>query len=167
MIIAFKDKYRPFSNFWILRNGVTIPPIANKEWHPDLTIYNSVENAFQAAKTLDYDQRDLIARMPPNEAKTYAYQLMLRNDWEQIKVGIMINLVKQKFDNSTVLRMLLVNSGDEEIIEGNNWHDNEWGVCYCGVCQNDRKYVLLESHNKLGKILMNLRGLYKTQLGIL
>ena len=41
-------------------------------------------------------------------------------------------------------------TGDAELIEGNTWHDNYWGVCSCSKCNGRGK-------NRLGKLLMKVR----------
>ena len=45
---------------------------------------------------------------------------------------------------------MLLATGGEELIEGNWWHDNFFGVCTCGPCDGKGK-------NNLGKILMRVR----------
>ena len=44
------------------------------------------------------------------------------------------------------LKEKLLSSGSVHLIEGNDWNDREWGVCNG------------EGKNKLGKILMRIRG---------
>ena len=44
-------------------------------------------------------------------------------------------------------------TGDKYLTEGNNWHDNYWGVCKC----NSSKCLDKVGRNKLGKILMQIR----------
>ena len=45
----------------------------------------------------------------------------------------------------------LLATGDELLVEGNYWHDNYFGFCYCEKCSQ------LPKHNQLGKILMRIR----------
>ena len=56
----------------------------------------------------------------------------------------------EKFKDPDLKRML-IETGDEELIEGNNWHDNFFGSCYCDRCGN-------KGENNLGKILMKIRN---------
>lgn len=70
--------------------------------------------------------------------------MITRPDWNKVKKRIMANILDIKFSDP-VLRQLLDDTGDAEIIEGNSWGDTYWGVCR-GVGQNN-----------LGKILMNIR----------
>jgi len=45
---------------------------------------------------------------------------------------------------------MLLQTGDEELIEGNKWGDRFWGVCKG------------KGKNNLGKILMKIRDVYKS-----
>lgn len=47
----------------------------------------------------------------------------LRSDWESVKISIMKNIVTLKFLQHPVLAKKLLNTGDQELIEGNNWND--------------------------------------------
>ncbi len=107
--------------------------------------YSSVENAYQSAKTLDVDQRLLISNMTASESKKYSKNLVIREDWENIKYFIMFDLVFQKFYKNYDLMNKLLLTGDSYIEESNWWGDIVWGVCN-GV-----------GENKLGKILMQVR----------
>lgn len=81
-------------------------------------IYSSVENAFQAAKTLDLIERRPFENCTAREAKKLGKKVKLRSDWENVKVKIMCNLVFQKFNNSEYLRTRLLIVQDK-IIEEN------------------------------------------------
>ena len=50
--------------------------------------------------------------------------------------------------------MKLLATGEEELIEGNYWHDTCWGVCNCAKCGD-------KGENRLGKLLMEVRTLYR------
>jgi predicted NAD-dependent protein-ADP-ribosyltransferase YbiA (DUF1768 family) len=62
----------------------------------------------------------------------------------------MLYIIRNKFSDK-YMSDLLLNTGDEELIEGNYWHDNYWGNCTCSKCKD------IEGQNKLGKILMKVR----------
>ena len=81
-------------------------------------IYSSVENAFQAAKTLDLEERKQFENCSAKEAKKRGKSVKLRSDWDNVKVKITCNLVFQKFNNSEYLmtRLLIV---QDNIIEEN------------------------------------------------
>jgi len=115
--------------------------------------YPTVEHAFQAAKTFDGDKRAAIAELEtPGKAKRAGRNLQLRTDWEVVKMPIMFELLLLKFADP-VLKASLLETGDCLLIEGNNWHDNIWGVCTCDNCKCTGK-------NTLGTLLMAIRHLY-------
>jgi predicted NAD-dependent protein-ADP-ribosyltransferase YbiA (DUF1768 family) len=64
----------------------------------------------------------------------------------------MEDLVRQKFSLYPTLREKLLATGEEELVEGNYWHDNFWGACSCRKCEGREK------HNHLGRILMKVRS---------
>lgn len=107
--------------------------------------YPSVEHAFQAAKNPDPEYRRSIADVAsPVTAKRMEKKTALRPDWEEVKDGIMYELLKSKFSDPG-LRDKLIATGSAELIEGNNHWDRYWGVCRG------------EGQNKLGKLLMRVR----------
>lgn len=113
----------------------------------DGIIYPTVEHAFQAAKTLDHaDKHRIAAASTPGNAKRLGRKVQLRRDWEQVKVGIMQDLVRLKFTVHQDLRAKLIATGDAELIEGNTWNDRFWGVCRG------------QGRNQLGLILMQVRA---------
>lgn len=131
-ITEFEREYRWLSNFWPV-------PVKYEGFN-----YPSVEHAYVAAKTDQAALRQKIAHMTPGSAKRYGRTLPLRKDWEEIKLGVMRNLLEQKFQPG-YLRDRLMATNDRELIEGNAWGDTYWGVCK-GV-----------GENHLGKLLMQIR----------
>lgn len=114
--------------------------------------YPSVEHAYQAAKTKDMNKRRMIRMAStPGKAKRLGRSFPLRDDWEDVKYDIMLFLVIQKFQQNPDLKELLVGTLDVVIVEGNYWHDNEWGNCYCDKCSG------ILGKNLLGEILMYTR----------
>ena len=133
MINEFKDKYFFLSNFYPA--SVTVDNIT----------YPTSEHAFAAEKTLDMEKRKEIASLPtPGQAKRAGRNLVLRENWEDIKFQAMLVVVKFKFNQHPDLKQKLIDTGDEELIEGNNWGDKVWGV----------DINTGEGDNWLGKILM-------------
>ena len=116
MITSFSGAYAFLSNFYpceVMLDG---------EW------YKSVEHAYQAAKTLNLEERRRIASMPtPGKAKRAGRAVKLRENWEQIKCQVMLQLLRQKFSDAR-LKELLLDTKDAELIEVNNHKDNYWGV---------------------------------------
>ena len=117
----------------------------------DGIIYPTVEHFFQAMKTKDPIQRAEIAAAPtPGKAKRLGRHVQLRSDWEEVKEQIMEDGLRLKFADPELKAKLLA-TGDKYLEEGNTWHDNYWGVCYCIDCQD------IMGKNHLGKLLMKLR----------
>lgn len=116
--------------------------------------YQTSEHAFQAAKAVDEAGRRWVANAEgPGQAKFRGRRVTKREDWEQIKDGIMLEIIREKFSWSSLLADMLLETDDQELIEGNYWGDTYWGVC-AGVGQN-----------KLGKILMQVRQELKNSIG--
>lgn len=135
VIDSFTCEYRFLSNFW--------PATVEHEG----IVYPSVEHAYQAAKTHDTAERRRIAALKSaGQAKRAGRGLRIRSDWESVKVGVMTELVRQKFTNDAELRERLLATVDFELVEGNSWNDQFWGVCR-GV-----------GKNWLGRILMLVRA---------
>lgn len=140
-IDRFRGGFRFLSNFEIVPDGVEL----------DGYRYATVEHAYQAAKTLDAQQREDI-RLAPTAAvaKRLGRRADLRPDWDAIKIDVMHRLLWQKFQDP-LLRTQLLATADVELIEGNDWGDRFWGCTYGG---HDRGWV---GENHLGKLLMALR----------
>ena len=108
--------------------------------------FPTVEHAFQAAKThIRTEKQTIAAASTPGKAKRLGRKVQLRPGWEGIKIQIMENLVRQKFEKHPELLQQLKDTGDAQLVEGNTWNDRFWGVCR-GT-----------GRNELGKILMRVR----------
>lgn len=139
MISSFRDEYFFLSNFY---------PVEIKL---DGIVYPNAETAFQAQKTLDVEERRKFSMLKnPVQAKRLGRKVKLRDDWEEVKLDIMTEVVSQKFLQHPHLIEMLLQTGDEELIEGNKWGDRFWGVC------KDK------GENHLGNILMKIRDAYKS-----
>lgn len=139
-IKGFQGEFRFLSNFVpaeVMMDGIQ---------------YSSTEHAYQAAKTLDPEERLLIQQAStPGQAKRLGKQLKQRADWNEVKDDIMRNLLFQKF-NIPHLKKLLLATGDAYIEETNTWNDTYWGVCRGN------------GQNKLGRLLMEIRAELKALL---
>lgn len=112
--------------------------------------YPSVEHAYQAAKTLNKEEREEIRLLKKASlAKTKGKKVTMRSDWDKVKVSVMADLVRQKFKNEDLKKMLLA-TGDEQLIEGNWWGDIFWGVCR-GVGMNHLGNILMKVREDLRK----------------
>jgi len=137
----FKKKFMFLSNFYKSK-------FKDKEGN----IWPSVEHYFQAMKTNDYKEREEIRVSPnPGSAKKKGRNVKLRDDWDQIKEDVMYEGLYYKFTQNENLRRKLIETGDLFLKEGNYWHDNIWGDCYCQKCEK------IKGKNILGHLLMTLR----------
>lgn len=144
-IVKFSGKYDFLSNFYLC--AVYFESGKSKG-----RMYPSVEHAFQAAKTLDKNERARIASLPtPGMAKRAGRKVTLRENWDYIKFDVMTQLIVQKFSYPELAEKL-IDTGDAELIEGNYWHDNYWGSCSCVRCDS------IIPLNNLGVILMTARS---------
>lgn len=141
MISSFRGVHRFLSNFYPA-------PVLGI----DGTAYPSVEHAFQAAKTTDPTLQNMMRSGTAAQAKALGRTVRLRPDWEEIKVNVMFQLIENKFSREP-LRSQLLATGEEELVEGNTWHDNFWGECRCSSCKGKG-----EKQNVLGRILTAVRS---------
>lgn len=135
MISEFRGKYRFLSNFY--PSPITYARIR----------YPTVEHAFQASKTTDHEGRRRVSILPtPGLAKKAGRRLPLRPDWEDVKLAVMEELLRRKFQDTT-LGLALVGTRPHELVEGNTWGDRYWGI--------DLRTGHGENH--LGLLLMKIR----------
>ena len=115
----------------------------------DGILYPTVEHAFQAAKTTVFIQRIIIAnKKTPGQAKCAGRKVTLRDNWDDIKLYIMKELIILKFTNPK-LKSALLNTKYADLIERNTLNDTYWGICN-GI-----------GENHLGKILMEVREMLR------
>jgi ribA/ribD-fused uncharacterized protein len=116
-------------------------------------IFKSVEHAYQAAKSIILEEKSLFcdSKLSPGQAKRLGKTIKIRSDWEIIKLQIMKDLVKIKFEDSILFSKLQFTT-PAELIEGNYWHDQFWGDCIC------EKHISIPGKNHLGIILMEVRN---------
>lgn len=140
IIDKFKNEYSFLNNFYqssIWINGKQ---------------YKTCEHAYQAHKTLDINVHELIRNSPdPMTAKKLGQAVQVRQDWNDVKVGLMKEFIKKKFE-FPFLAELLIKTGDSKLIYGNTWNDKFWGVCRG------------EGENWLGKILEEVRQELKSKI---
>lgn len=147
VIYEFKGKYRFLSNFFPAK-VMTAKFLEDPSTLNHYLLYPTVEHAFQATKTIHMEERWMIHRAETaGNAKRLGKKVTLRLDWDDHKLVVMTTLIRSKFENST-LRKLLLETGDATLIEGNNWGDTFWGVVKDGHG---------EGLNNLGVILMKVR----------
>ncbi len=140
MISSFTGDYRWLSNFWPVR----ITYLGHE--------YGSVEHAYQASKCADAGDWARFVGITAGEAKKLGRQVRMQADWEDVKLGIMLVLLRKKFARGTALVEKLLTTGEEVLVEGNTWGDRYWGQCPIG-----------HGHNNLGKLLMQVRAELRQQ----
>lgn len=131
-----REEYGEFSNFSY--HGIEM----EGRWYP------TVEHYFQAMKFPDHDHAEKIrSAANPKLAKQLGRtrDVPLRSDWEDVKLDIMRAGVRRKFTTHSKLRTLLIETGEEKLIEAAP-ADYFWGCGKSGSGQN-----------WLGKILMEVR----------
>jgi ribA/ribD-fused uncharacterized protein len=137
MINGFTGRYSFLSNFYIY-------PL---KWRD--IILPSAEHAYQSEKTTDLIERETIYHAAtPAQAKRLGGKKHLKHlvpDWDNIKDGIMLQVLRTKFQDPDLKRYLLNTEAEGTLVEWNWWNDTYWGVCN-GV-----------GKNKLGKLLMQVR----------
>lgn len=95
--------------------------------HKGIT-YPSVEHAYQAQKAKSNADRHAIAQArTAAEAKRMGRRLNCRDDWQEVKVRVMLKLLRKKFKKGTRLGNMLQLTAGEILVEGNTWGDHFWG----------------------------------------
>ena len=126
MINQFKGIYVFLSNFFYFSNGI---------WYDNI-YYPTVEHFFQAMKTLVREERIAISEaMTPAIAKWMAspngykgFKIVLRPDWEDIKIPVMAFGLRVKF-SAPLMQKMLIDTYPHNLVEGNYWNDKFWGFC--------------------------------------
>lgn len=136
MIADFQGAHRFLSNFYdapVRYNGLT---------------FNNSEAAFQAQKEQEHIEREKYTRMTASESKKAGKAALLRPDWNNVRIPVMIEIIHAKFTQNRELRKQLLATGDSVLVEGNTWNDQFWGVCRGA------------GENWLGRILMAERAFW-------
>lgn len=141
MLLAIAKPIDSFSNEYFFLSNFYYQPFLYQD-----KIYPTVEHAFQAAKTNNTNWKERIRRAnDPSIAKTLGRQAPMRQPWDNEKVQVMRELIQIKFAPGTPLATQLLSTGTAQLIEGNTWNDQFWGVCRG------------RGKNWLGKLLMEQR----------
>ena len=139
-IDSFKEEYRFLSNFYqapVTYSGLTYP---------------NAEAAFQAQKCRNEADKVKYTQVKnPVRAKQMGKKEPgLPENWREISYDIMLDIERAKFSTPEMAGKLL-STGNAELVEGNNHHDNLWGDCSCARC------AAKVGENRLGKILLQVR----------
>lgn len=148
-IFFYEQDFYPFSNF----SAFTLQWCGHR--------FDTSEAAYHWMKfpsSVGISQHDLVTR----EAIRYsiiiapsaheAFKIAERNrdyrriDWDDVKVGVMRELLRFKVNQHEYVKRKLLSTGDRELIE-NSWRDGFWGW---GPNQ--------DGQNQLGKLWMEIRS---------
>lgn len=92
--------------------------------------FPSSEHAYVAAKTTDRNLQIQISKIKkPSDVKRFGRSIELRDDWEDVKVLLMLEILIAKFSQNKNLLVKLQEIPDEELVEVNEWGDTFWGIC--------------------------------------
>jgi len=140
MIREFRDEYRWLSNFWYMET----PIVDDFGYH-----YPTVEHYYVSQKTNVRIQKYMVSQCPtPGKAKQMGKGFKLPPDWEKKRIDVMYWALVHKFSSKNPwLQQKLIDTGIQQIFEGNNWGDTFWGV----------DIDTLQGRNMLGCMLMDIR----------
>ena len=116
-------------------------------------IFRASENVYQFSKLPDelknsYKKR--FAKMHPFVARKMTRKLPVRDDWEDVKLQVMLQVLILKFSQHPDLKEKLLEI-EGPIVEYNYWKDTFWGY----------DVNLKKGSNYLGKLLMLIRDAWK------
>lgn len=144
-INSFRGDFAFLSNFFV---GAPFAGVGRYKW-------KTSEHFYQSCKTRNEKERILIMEAStPGEAKKIGREIEMIDNWDEIKTGVMRDALRMKFDQWPKYKKYLIQTEKYELIEGNWWHDNFWGNCFCDKCENK------PGTNMLGLLLMKLRDYY-------
>lgn len=135
-IRSFSGEHYFLSNFYeapVLYDGIT---------------YKNSEAAFQAQKCADQADRQKFAGLNATEARHLGREIILRRDWERVKMSLMREIVQAKFMQNPRLAELLLATDDAYLEEGNTWGDRTWGTVD-GIGANHLGRILMEVREEL------------------
>jgi len=145
-IEQFEGENRYLNNFFrqrvgnlVLPEGIEVP---------------TVEHGYQADKFTDRSARhDILITPTGHLARRMSRELKesgvpIRPDWYEVRLDVMRGYVWQKFTLNPDLAELLIATGSQQLVEGNDWGDRFFGVC---------PPFSQKGENWLGKILMETR----------
>ena len=141
MIGPFRDKYEFLSNFYDIYKN-----------HGVMISFNGIdckttEHAYQSAKSTTFEDFLYVINSPSAfKAKEYGKKIKRRSDWKSAKFKVMYEVCRRKFEIPE-LKQLLLDTGEEELVELNWWGDEVYGV----------NINTMKGKNHLGKILMEIR----------
>ena len=149
--LAYQSEFAPFSNFF----HCTIVAGSHK--------FFCLEQAFQFLKAKILDKPLAATRIYLSRdvyyIKRLGSELGTSEKWEARKFDLMYECLKKKFDQHKELKVLLMKSGDLELVEATP--DRTWG-CGATLSSNVLRRHIWPGQNKHGEILMTIREEYRS-----
>ena len=90
IVKRFRGNYEFLSNFYpakILFDGID---------------YYNAEAAYQAQKCADLAQREQFAKLYSDESKRFGRSIVVREDWDEVKIDVMKQVVRAKFEQNHI-----------------------------------------------------------------
>lgn len=137
----FRGKYNFLSNMF--NCNITI----------DNNVFTNAEAYFQSLKCRNLDDVAKFVGIEGSKAKQLGKKIDLIDNWNDIRYETMVKVLFAKFNQNEELKQQLIDTYPNELVEGNHWHDNYWGVCSCDKCSG-------KGQNSLGIALMQVRDSY-------
>lgn len=117
-------------------------------------IFSTSETAFQAAKCSNIEDIDKFTKEDLHAGDSFRLgrKIKLRDDWEDVKVNIMMDILKCKFTQFEDLKKVLLDTDDAFLIEHTpvKGRDKFWADDHAGTGQNNLGYCLMAVRVELG-----------------
>jgi ribA/ribD-fused uncharacterized protein len=124
--------------------------------------FRTGEHAFQAMKaTTQAEARRIEAAPNPSSAKALGRSALLRKDWEAVKYDAMMVVLRTKFTLKRAEGKMLLDTGNQYLVEGTFWGDQVWGVA---LEDGHRSWPRSPGRNWLGTLIMARRAELVAQL---
>jgi ribA/ribD-fused uncharacterized protein len=150
MIDKFEGRWAFLSNFYpseIEHQGIKYPSVE----HFYVAMKVNDEQLIDGKYYTPYDFRLYAASIKTaGNVKRLGRKVKLRKDWDSYKLKVMNLAIREKFKDQKLAQMLM-DTGDQDLIEGNWWGDTVWGVCN-GIGQNNLGKILMDVRNELNGI---------------
>jgi len=144
-INSFRGDFAFLSNFFV---GAPIVDWRGNKWE-------TTEHFYQSKKTNNIDDKiKIMEAFSPGKSKKIGRTVEIIDNWDELKIGVMRQALMLKFEQWPKYKEYLIQMEGYELVEGNWWHDNFWGNCFCDRCES------ITGTNMLGKLLMELRNSY-------
>ncbi len=146
----FLSNMKPLENWITTDHGIDVPTSEHAyqaaKFNNNLVLHENI----CAARAADGDNRIFADGLAAKELahKYQEFGVIIVDDWEVAKRGIMLSITRKKYEKNPDLAEMLLGTGDQEIVEGNDWGDRDWGVDPIGSDNGE---------NNLGKIIMQVR----------